>query len=192
MYNIKKNENFVQVLEQLLQGTQNPILTAIDGKCAAGKTTLGEYLQQQFDCNLFHMDDFFPQLTQRTEERMQEIGGNVDYERFQLEVLQPLNRKEDVVYRPFDCSVGAIGKEIIIPYKRLNVIEGSYSQHPFFGNCYQLRVFMDISYEQQLERIKVRNGAVKLEQFVEKWIPKENAYFEKFQIAQRSDIVVSR
>ena len=38
--------------------TDRPILVAIDGRCGSGKTTLGEYLKGQLDCNLFHMDDF--------------------------------------------------------------------------------------------------------------------------------------
>ena len=32
------------------------------------------------------------------------VGGNVDYERFLEEVLQPLTQKRDVLYRPFACS----------------------------------------------------------------------------------------
>ena len=35
--------------------TDRPILVAIDGRCGSGKTTLGEYLKGQFDCNLFHI-----------------------------------------------------------------------------------------------------------------------------------------
>lgn len=41
------------------ENTDSPILVAIDGRCGSGKTTLGEYLKGQLDCNLFHMDDFF-------------------------------------------------------------------------------------------------------------------------------------
>ena len=37
--------------------TDRPILVAIDGRCGSGKTTLGEYLKGQLDCNLFHMDE---------------------------------------------------------------------------------------------------------------------------------------
>ena len=62
--------------------TDRPILVAIDGRCGSGKTTLGEYLKGQLDCNLFHMDDFFLRMEQRTPDRMKETGGNVDYERF--------------------------------------------------------------------------------------------------------------
>ena len=49
--------------------TDRPILVAIDGRCGSGKTTLGEYLKGQFDCNLFHMDDFFLRMEQRTPDR---------------------------------------------------------------------------------------------------------------------------
>ena len=36
------------------------VLVAIDGRCAAGKTTLALRLQEKLGCPLFHMDDFFP------------------------------------------------------------------------------------------------------------------------------------
>ena len=72
------------------QEGRKPLLIAIDGKCGSGKTTLGFYLKRQFDANLFHMDDFFLQDSQRTEERLAETGGNVDYERFREEVLKSL------------------------------------------------------------------------------------------------------
>lgn len=67
---------------------KSPLLVAIDGRCGSGKTTLGFYLQELFDCNLFHMDDFFLRVEQRTPERMKEVGGNVDYERFEKTVLE--------------------------------------------------------------------------------------------------------
>lgn len=53
-----------------------PVLVGIDGRCGSGKTTLGEYLYGKFDCNLFHMEDFFWRIEQRTPERMTEVGGN--------------------------------------------------------------------------------------------------------------------
>ena len=56
------------------------VIVAIDGNCAAGKTTLASHLARQYDCNVFHMDDFFLRPQQRTPEQYAEIGGNVDYE----------------------------------------------------------------------------------------------------------------
>ncbi len=113
--------------------TDRPILVAIDGRCGSGKTTLGEYLKGRFDCNLFHMDDFFLRMEQRTPDRMKENGGNVDYERFYETVLIPVQKKESVCYQPFSCKEWRLLDAYEIPYKRINIIEGSYSLHPYFG-----------------------------------------------------------
>ncbi|MBE5962064.1 MAG: hypothetical protein E7256_11920 [Lachnospiraceae bacterium] len=165
-------------------------MVAIDGKCGAGKTTLGNFLKEVFDCNVFHMDDFFLQNEQRTECRLKEVGGNVDYERFQKEVILPVLEKKEVLYRPFRCDIRAIAEEKRIPYKRLNIIEGAYSQHPYFKECYQLRIFMDLSEGEQIRRIRIRNGESMLRRFMEEWIPKENAYFKQFHIREKSDLIL--
>lgn len=139
--------------------------------------------------NLFHMDDFFLRENQRTPERLAEVGGNVDYERFKREVIIPVLEKKSVLYRPYRCDSGKIqqGKEIAV--QRLNIMEGSYSQHPYFGDIYSLRVYMQISGEMQIERIKQRNGEVMLKRFVSEWIPKETEYFNFFQIPEKSLII---
>lgn len=166
------------------------IVIAIDGRCASGKTTLGYYLQELFDANLFHMDDFFLQTHQRTKKRLAEIGGNVDYERFQTEVLAPLFAGEDILYRRFDCKNMTLAAGEWIKNRRMNIVEGSYCGNPYFGNCYDLKIFTDIDIESQLENIRKRNGEEKLLVFKERWIPKEEAYFEKFLIKEKSEIVI--
>jgi len=167
------------------------ILIAIDGKCASGKSTLGLYLKNKWDANLFHMDDFFLQKHQRTEERLAEIGGNVDYERFKEDVLVSLLRGEEIAYQRFDCSSLELQGVNKIKPKRINIIEGSYSQHPYFGDVYDLKVFMEIDSDSQLANIRKRNGEQSLPMFVERWIPKELAYFEKFGIKEKSDLVIT-
>jgi len=180
----------VAAIERILKETdKNPVVVAIDGKCASGKTTLGYYLQKLFDCNLFHMDDFFLQNHQRTQERLNEPGGNVDYERFKEEVLTPLLAGKPVKYRIFNCSLRKIDREYEIAPKRLNIVEGSYSQHPYFKNPYDLRVFLDIDTKTQTENIKKRNGPDKLDVFLNKWIPMENKYFEYFKIKENSLVI---
>ena len=87
------------------------------------------------------MDDFFLRMEQRTPERLREVGGNVDYERFEETVLRPLLQKEQVCYQPFSCQKWGLLKAYPIPYKRLNIIEGSYSMHPYFKNPYHVRIF---------------------------------------------------
>lgn len=81
-----------------------PLTLAIDGCCAAGKTTLALRLQQRYGCPVFLADDYFLQPHQRTPQRLSQAGGNMDRERLLQEVLLPLSRGEDVVFRRFDCS----------------------------------------------------------------------------------------
>lgn len=185
-------ERFYPVVEEinkLLQETDDIIFVCIDGCAGSGKTTLGYYLKSLFDCNLFHMDDFFLRDEQKTEERLKEVGGNVDYERFKAEVLEPVLRKETAVYQPFSCNTRTLQEAREMPFCRLNIVEGSYSQHPYFGDFCQLRVFLDVSSELQIERIRSRNGEAKLKTFLSTWIPLENDYFEKFEIKRKSMVL---
>lgn len=173
-----------EAIDQILENSdKDTILVAIDGKCASGKTTLGYYLQEIYNCNLFHLDDFFLQQHQRTEERLSQVGGNVDYERFQLEVLKPVVKGEDVIYRPYSCMEGRITEEILIKKHRLNIMEGAYSLHPYFNDPYDVKIFMNIDEKDQIDNIRKRNGEDKLQRFASEWIPKENKYFKIFHIA---------
>ena len=75
-----------------------------------------------------------------------------------------------------------------MPWQPLVIIEGSYSHHPYFGDAYDLRVFLEVTPPEQRNRILKRNGEFMLERFVNEWIPKENAYFEKFGIKNAAAI----
>lgn len=168
----------------LANSNKETILVGIDGKCASGKTTLGYYLKGLYNCNLFHLDDFFLQGYQRTNERLSQVGGNVDYERFEKEVMRPVLSREDVLYRPYSCMEGKIKEEILIKKHRLNIMEGSYSLHPYFHDPYDVKIFMNINEEDQIENIRKRNCEEKLQRFIAEWIPKENLYFDSFRIAE--------
>ena len=163
---------------------------AIEGGSASGKTTLGEMLSELYDCNIFHMDDFFLRPEQRTAERYAEVGGNIDRERFSEEVLTPLKEKRPVLYRRFDCSSMKILPAVEIPPKRLTVIEGAYSMHPELSGCYDLSAFLDISPVLQKERIKKRNTPELAERFFSEWIPLEQIYFSKTDIKNRCDLCI--
>lgn len=162
---------------------KHAFVIAIDGMSGSGKSTFAKALHEMIpQSNLFHMDDYFLRPAQRTEERLAEVGGNVDYERFQDEVLSHLNDKDGLYFRKYDCCTQTLGDRIFVPWKPVVIIEGSYSLHPYFGEVFDLRLFFEISPEEQRERIRNRNGEKMLTRFLSEWIPKENAYFEKFHI----------
>jgi len=60
-----------------LLASQERVIVAIDGRCGSGKTTLAALIAKEFDCSVFHMDDFFLPPGLRTPERLGEPGGNV-------------------------------------------------------------------------------------------------------------------
>ena len=97
------NSNLESVIKQIgdVLTQKDTVIVAIDGKCTSGKTTLASKLAELYDCNVFHMDDFFLRPEQRTPERFAEVGGKVDYERFLAEVLLPLKSSKTFSYRPF-------------------------------------------------------------------------------------------
>ncbi len=163
------------------------VLVAIDGRCAAGKTTLAARLQEVFACNVFHMDDFFLRPEQRTKERYAEPGGNVDRERFEAEVLRPLLSHKPFSYRPFDCRTMALQAPVEVNPTALSVIEGTYSCHPALFGSYDLRIFLTVTPKEQLLRIRRRN-AEGVEMFTKRWIPLEEHYFAAYQIEERCEM----
>ncbi len=161
---------------------------AIDGMSTSGKSSLANIFSKIFDCNIIHMDDFFLKKHQRTYERFMQPGGNIDFERFSREVVQNLKTDSGFIYYAYDCHTGLMNEMKISP-KSLNIIEGSYSMHPFFGNIYDVRIFMETDKKTQMQRVLDRNGEEMLDRFKNEWIPLENTYFKNFKIKENCDFI---
>ena len=181
-------ETIRKKIDELLT-QKDMVIVAIDGKCTSGKTTLASKLADIYDCNVFHMDDFFLRTEQRTPDRFAEVGGNVDYERFQEEVLLPLKSGKAFSYCAFDCSTFTLAAPVAVAPKRLNIIEGTYSHHPYFGNPYDLKILLTVDEETQRKRILERPAFLH-KRFFEEWIPMENRYFDGFAISANSHITI--
>ena len=158
-------------VDQLLTQGQ-PVLVAIDGPCASGKSTLGAALAELYCCPLLHMDDFFLLPQDRTPERLAKPGENVDHERFDREVLSPLCHGQIAVYRPWQCRSGCFGPAVPVEPGPLTVVEGSYSLHPSLRDRYQLRVWVEAPWEVRRTRLERRDpGCVDR-------VPLEDHYFQ--------------
>lgn len=167
-----------------------PVRLAIEGGSAAGKSTLGTLLSEIYSCTLLHTDDFFLTPDMRTQKRLGEPGGNFDRERFLEEVLLPLSRGEDILYRRYDCSVSKILPPIHITPTRLTVIEGAYSMHPLLADHYDISVFLEVTKETQRERITKRNSPDIRDKHFSLWIPLEERYFSAFGIKDQCSFVI--
>lgn len=173
-----------------LASQRETVLIAIDGGSGSGKTTLSALLAAERGCNLFHMDDFFLRPSQRTDERLAQTGGFVDYERFKSEVLDRLTEGRAFSYRPYDCKTQSYKEAVHVSPKKLSIVEGSYSRHPYFEDVWDLKIFVSAPRDARILRIKERSGEALFEHFVTDWIAREDAYFSKFKIEETSDIVI--
>lgn len=186
-------KKYIQAVTAEINGiakSGKPLIIAVDGQCCGGKSTFADMLSAHIDCNIFHTDDFFLTPKLRTNERLCEIGGNFDYERFLSEVLKPLSENTPIKYIRYNCKTQGFESPITVTPKKINIIEGAYSMHPQLINYYDLKILMSIDGNLQKSRVLERNGKAMYERFVCEWIPKENSYIEHFCIKDKADILI--
>ncbi|MCI8386871.1 MAG: hypothetical protein HFE63_00190 [Clostridiales bacterium] len=186
--------NCICKIDELIRCNTNkfPIIVAIDGRAASGKTTSAKLIAEFFgDTEIVHMDDFFLPNELRTQERLNEAGGNLHRERYIDEVLAHIHDTEGFSYRVFDCSTRDYkATPRMISKAKLIVCEGAYSLHPAFGDYHDIAIFSTITPDEQECRILSRNGDEMLEHFKSMWIPMEEKYFEAFDIEKKCDIII--
>ena len=182
---------FVRLIPILykLKGRQEAVI-GIDGRAASGKSTMADGLAKIFKTVPISTDDFFLPGELRTDKRLDEPGGNVQYERFAKEVIPKLKGEQTLSYRRFNCKTMDFDEPKTIPITRFMVIEGAYCHHPYFGEYLDVKVFSDVTHDAQMERITQRNGEQIAEIFRNKWIPMEEKYFNANKIKEKSSLVV--
>lgn len=170
------------------QKNNRKLLLVIDGKCGSGKTTLSESLSERYGCNVFHIDDFYLPIVMQTPEVMKEPGGNINYDRFIAEIMEPLMANSAVVYRPFLCMEQEYALGVSLKKTGVNVIEGTYSCHPVLREIYAkmtdwevITLFLDIDDANQRDRVRKRVGERRFKLFEDKWIPREREYFRAYR-----------
>jgi len=182
----------LDVLQEIekLRRLHKKLVIAIDGRCASGKTTAAQLISQIYPAETIHMDDFFLPGEMRTPERMEEVGGNLHRERFIEEVLPNL-RAGSFSHRVFQCSTFTYAqKPRHIQNVPVIICEGSYALHPSFGKYYDLAIFSDADEEEQLDRIRKRDGEFMLSRFRKEWIPMEERYFTEYRIREKCDFIL--
>ena len=138
------------------------------------------------------MDDFFLPPELRTAERLATSGGNIHHERFLKEILPYVKSGKEFKYRQFDCNFMDYRETPAVVHSHpWCIVEGVYSCHPIFENYMDLRVFVDVTQDEQKARIKRRNSPEMAARYIEKWIPMEEAYFEAYNIRNAADVIVS-
>ena len=115
--------------------------------------------------------------------------ANMDLARLRDEALRPAYAGQPVQYRAYSCRKGAYQPAQELAAQPLVILEGSYSHHPLLTGYETLRVFVTCSKDEQVRRLQEREGE-RYANFAARWIPLEEGYFAKYQIAENADFVV--
>ena len=187
----KKYKELVETVIALrnLDFNKKHIVISVDGNSASGKSTLAENLANLLNGEVVHCDDFFLPQEMRTDKRLSEIGGNIHYERLKEEVIDKLRKPTVISYKAYNCQNSSFKNKFLMN-KKIIIVEGAYSSHPYFENYADFKIFLKVDEETQRERILKRNGEEMLKRFINEWIPKENKYFNEFKIEENADIVI--
>ena len=174
----------------ILMTNKNSVKIAIDGRCAAGKTTLANSLSTAYDSTIIHMDDFFLPLELRNKNRYAEPGGNIHYERFFEEVACGLKSGNPFEYNILNCEKMKFCGAVQVQFTPLIIVEGTYALRPEFRDLYDLKIFLDINPDEQKRRILERNGESEYQTFVKSWIPMEELYFRELDVTKFCNFVI--
>jgi len=169
-------------LDELLDRASRPFVVAVDGPCGGGKSTLASRIAEQYGCGVVRMDNFFLPIDERKE------GKHMDFARLRGEVGAILSGASKS-YRAYSCKTREYSVVEVSPLPFL-LIEGSYSLHPEVGLDYDLLIFVQVEREVQLKRLLVREGEEGLARFCSMWMPREDAYFEKYALPNADCLVV--
>lgn len=175
-------------LDNYLKNLPDFSIVSVEGFCASGKTTLTKQLENKY--TVIHIDDFFLERKLKTKERLNEIGGNINYELIKemlISLKGAINNHQDVfIYKAFDCTTGNYYKKEI-SLKNKIILEGVYSSHPYFRDLIDYIVLLYVDQETRLNRILQRELK---DMFLNEWMEYENKYFEKEKIIEICDLII--
>lgn len=178
----------IKQLDNFIENIKDFSITSLDGKCTAGKSTITKELENKY--TIINIDDFFLPMNKKTKKRLDEIGGNIDYELVKETLLKIKEawkeNKKELEYKVFDCSKqDYYTKKITL--KNKVVLEGVYSYHKYFNDLIDYLAYLQVDEKTQFNRVSNRRLKDK---FINEWIPLENKYFDYYKLEDICDVII--
>ena len=188
--NVNKESLFSLITEKISNSSNgSPLIIAIDGRSASGKTTFAKRFENEKGVFVIHTDDFYRPKNSSGLLEISEFDGNFDIKRFKSEVVDNL-KKDRFTYGVFDCSCQKVTETVSVCSPKCIIVEGAYGQNPNLTDYANIKVFFDIDEETQKKRIIVRNGEAGYQKFKNIWIQAEERYFNHYKIKENTHYIV--
>lgn len=181
----------VRKLADAAAGRRGVTLIAIDGKGGSGKSSLGRALAGHFpDAIVIEMDDFYLPRRERAV-KPSVPGQNYDRDRLISQVLKPLHARKDGRYQRYDWNADALAEWHVVRATGLVIVEGVYSTSTPLRPYFDLRIWVEASYDTRLRRGLLRDGEEMRSMWVDQWMPAEDAYASIERPAEQAHLIVS-
>ncbi len=208
---IKREQmNTIRKISELLknQGKNFPMIVAIDGVDASGKTTFANLLHEDLlksGCNSVRIsiDKFHNPKSKRMERGALSPEGffhdSFDLESLKQLVIQPVKAKSgNIVPEIFDYRVEekVQAKEIPVQDDMIVLLDGIFLNRDELFEYWDVSIFLDVSFETVVTRALVRDlnafGSEEevLKRYNQRYIPGEKLYLSQCQPQKRADIVI--
>jgi uridine kinase len=179
-------------VESLLRKQESPVVVALDGCSAAGKSSLAEPLATILHAAVLHCDDFYRDMreTDRVALTAREgIDRYFDWERLRDEALVPLSAGRPATFCCFDWAAGS-GRTgpTTVDARSVLIVEGVYSARPEFEQFLHLKVLVEALPSVRKARQRLRHGPHEWEG---RWDAAERIYFNSIRPRASFDRVVS-
>lgn len=178
-------------------GPGGPLIVAIDGHGAAGKSTIAGLAAAAAGATLIHTDDFFVSpvppvgagpATAGRAEAARALGRYYDWRRLRAQALEPLLARREVSFRRFDWDRGSglDGTVCAVPADVI-LLEGVFSAAPAMADLVGRSVFVETPEPERLRRLRRR---VPPDAWDDTWLSAERGYFGLVRPPSSFDLVV--
>lgn len=187
----------------------HPLLVAVDGPPAAGKTTLADELGDALHAQGRYVirasiESFLLPRAQRYRRGELSAQGNYydsfDYDTLHRVLLDPLGPGGD---RGFQRAVydkqtdGAVSEPMkVAPVDAVLIFEGVFLMRPELIDRWDLRIFVSTAFEETVARARIRDEALfgspddVERRFRSRYRPSQQFYFDTVRPTERADILV--
>lgn len=179
-------------IEALLREVGPPIVVALDGYSAAGKSTLARELVRRLDATVIHGDDFYRDMleTDRAALTPEEgVDRYFDWERLRDEALLPLASGRPGTFSRFDWQAGkGLTEPVTAEPKAVVLMEGVYSARPQLQPHIHLDVLVEAPERLRRARRRARHDRHEWES---RWDAAEHVYFRSIRKPSSFTLIVS-
>jgi uridine kinase len=170
-----------------------PLLVAIDGQSAAGKSTLARFIEEQLpDVTIVHADDFYRVMDEQERAALDAEGGYnhyYDWERLQQQVLEPLTQTQSAQYQRYNWVENMLGEWVEVLSQGIVVVEGVYTLRPELRHYYDVKIYVATNDTVRMERQAQRSDPWL---WVERWDAAELWYLQHHTPALVADFVIEQ